>query len=296
MSKKPDILCIGSVLWDVIGRHESTMKLAYDVPGKIQRLPGGVAMNVAMTLTRFGLSPAVLTAIGTDPEGEELTAACIKLGVEAKYAHRDPSLSTDKYMAIEDATGLIAAIADARSLEQSGVAILAPLRDGQLASDTDPWTGVAVLDGNLSAELLAEIAADQVLANADLRVVPASPGKASRLRPIMAMKNAVFYVNVTEAELMLNQSFKDSVAAAEAFLDQGCARVVITDGGKAVCDASSNARFSASPPEVEIHRVTGAGDTFMAAHIASEMAGHGPEEALEEAVTAAAAFVSGRGA
>lgn len=272
------------------------MALGYDVPGHIRRLPGGVAMNVAMTLIPFGLKPTVLTAIGTDPEGDELMAACRGRGVDTSFALRDAALPTDKYMAIEDANGLVSAIADAGSLERAGDRILEPLRDGRLASHEAPWSGPAVLDGNLSADLLAAIAKSPDLARADLRVVPASPGKASRLRPIMAMQNAVFYVNVTEAQLMLNQSFKDCAAAADAFLAEGCARVVITDGGKAVCDASTDARYSALPPKVEIHRVTGAGDTFMAAHIASEMAGSDPAQALTDAVAAAAAFVSGTGA
>ncbi|HHI71560.1 MAG TPA: kinase, partial [Rhodobacteraceae bacterium] len=44
MNTPPDILCIGSVLWDVIGRAASHMRQGSDVPGRITRLPGGVAM------------------------------------------------------------------------------------------------------------------------------------------------------------------------------------------------------------------------------------------------------------
>ena len=73
MTKTPDILCIGSVLWDVIGRTPSHMRAGADLPGRISRLPGGVAMNIAVTLHRFGLTPALLTAIGRDPEGHELS-------------------------------------------------------------------------------------------------------------------------------------------------------------------------------------------------------------------------------
>ena len=58
------IVCIGSVLWDVIGRSSAVMRMGSDVPGRITRLPGGVAMNIAMTLRRFGLTPVLLTSIG----------------------------------------------------------------------------------------------------------------------------------------------------------------------------------------------------------------------------------------
>ena len=120
----PDILCIGSVLWDIIGRSPAAMRLGADVPGRIARLPGGVAMNIAMTLARFGLRPALLTAIGRDAEGDDLIAACARLGLVTGYAYRSDDLPTDRYMAIEGANGLIAAIADAHSLEAAGDRIL----------------------------------------------------------------------------------------------------------------------------------------------------------------------------
>lgn len=292
MSARPDILCIGSVLWDVIGRHAGRMELGYDVPGGILRLPGGVAMNVAQTLIRFGVRPAVLTAIGTDAEGDGLMAACAGLGVDARYALRDPTLPTDRYMAIEDASGLIAAIADAQSLERAGGAILEPLRDGRLADAAALWTGPVVLDGNLAPAVLAEIADSAVLAQADLRVVPASPGKAARLRPLMTMDNATLYVNLTEAGLMLNKTFATSAEAAQEFLCNGTARVLITAGEHTATDACPLEMHRATPPAVHALRITGAGDTFMAAHIAAELSGHGRGYALEAAVQAAASYVS----
>jgi len=85
---KPDILCVGSVLWDVIGRSPTSMHLGADVPGRISRLPGGVAMNIAMTLKRFDMTPSLLTAIGHDEEGRELMAACEALGLVTEHVHR----------------------------------------------------------------------------------------------------------------------------------------------------------------------------------------------------------------
>ena len=62
MTQAPDILCIGSVLWDVIGRSASVMTRGSDVPGRITRLPGGVEMNIEMALARFGLPPHPLSS------------------------------------------------------------------------------------------------------------------------------------------------------------------------------------------------------------------------------------------
>ncbi|WP_240904457.1 PfkB family carbohydrate kinase [Rhodobacter sp. SGA-6-6] len=290
----PDILCIGSVLWDVIGRSPAAMRLGSDVPGRITRLPGGVAMNIAMTLARFGLRPAVLTAIGRDAEGEELVAACGRLGLETGFVYRSEDLPTDVYMAIEGANGLIAAIADAHSLEAAGDKILRPLADGRLGSADAPWSGPIALDGNLTEALLSEIAASPLFAAADLRVAPASPGKAERLRPLLAHPNATLYVNLEEANLLSKAPAPTAAAAAEALLARGAAHVLVTDGGRSASEGRAGAGvIEGRPPQVLVTRVTGAGDTFMAAHLVAERGGAGREAALAAALQAAAAYVSG---
>ena len=138
MSQPPSIVCIGSVLWDVIGKSARPMAQGADVPGRITRLPGGVALNIAMALVRFGLPPALLSAVGRDTEGEGLIAALTALGLDTAYLYRPHDLPTDQYMAIEASNGLIAAIADAHSLEQAGTRILRPLEDGTLGSAAAP--------------------------------------------------------------------------------------------------------------------------------------------------------------
>ena len=290
----PDILCIGSVLWDIIGRSPVVMRLGSDVPGRITRLPGGVAMNIAMTLRRFGLKPGLLTAIGRDAEGDELVAACARMGMEVGAIYRSEDLPTDRYMAVEGANGLIAAIADAHSLEAAGDKILRPLADGRLGSDVAPWAGLIALDGNLTESLLAEIAASPLFAKADLRVAPASPGKAERLLPLLAHPGATLYVNLEEASLICAAEFASAVEAAEGMLARGAHRVLVTHGGKPCAEGTAGQGvITDSPPPVLVTRITGAGDTFMAAHIVAERRGEGREAALASALRAAAIYVSG---
>ncbi|MCY1125659.1 PfkB family carbohydrate kinase [Frigidibacter sp. RF13] len=290
----PDILCIGSVLWDIIGRTPAHMEAGADVPGRISRLPGGVAMNIAMTLARFGMRPAVLTAIGRDAEGEELIAASAGVGVDCTFAYRSDDLPTDRYMAIEGGNGLIAAIADAHSLERAGDKILVPLGDGRLGGPGLPWAGPIALDGNLTIGLLSEIAASPLFAAADLRIAPASPGKAERLLPILPMANATIYVNLEEAGLLCQRRFHSAPEAAEGLLSRGARRVLVTNGGKPAADgASGEGVISAPPRPVLVTRVTGAGDTFMAAHLVAERRGAARADALGAALEAAALYVSG---
>lgn len=288
-----DILCIGSVLWDVIGRSASHMRQGSDVPGRISRLPGGVAMNIAMTLARFGLRPALLSAIGRDPEGDELMAACARLGMETRYIYRSEDLPTDRYMAVEGANGLIAAIADAHSLEASGAKILRALENGALGTEAAPYKGMIALDGNLTLTLLEEIARSTLFSKADLRVAPASPGKAERLAPFLKHGRALLYVNLEEAGLLCQKEFPNSAEAAKGLLGRGANRCLVTNGGNLASEGSSDGVISAQPRDVLVTRVTGAGDTFMAAHIAAEAEGGDRETALSRALEAAAIYVSG---
>ena len=293
---RPDILCIGSVLWDIIGRAPVHMRAGADVPGRITRLPGGVALNIAMTLARFGLHPAVLSAVGRDSQGDDLVAACGALGVLTDHLYRSEDLPTDRYMAVEGANGLIAAIADAHSLEAAGAKILRPLGDGRLGSPEAPYQGTVALDGNLTEALLAEIATSPLFARADLRVAPASPGKAERLLVLMAHPRATLYVNLEEAGLLCQSSFTEAPAAAAALVARGARRALVTAGGATAADATPGGVLTATPPAVMVTRVTGAGDTFMAAHLVAEIRGADRAGALARALEAAARYVSGAAA
>ncbi|MDO5646860.1 PfkB family carbohydrate kinase [Paracoccus sp. (in: a-proteobacteria)] len=286
----PDILCIGAMLWDIIGRSERRMKAGHDVPGRIRHIPGGVALNVAIAAARWGMRPAILSAVGRDPQGDALIAQSQELGVLTDFLARDTGLPTDSYMAVEDVNGLIAAIADAHSLEQAGDAILAPLSDA-----LRDWSGPVVLDGNLTESLLAQIAQDPRLARADLRVIPASPGKAERLSPLIDARRGCFYLNRIEAEILAGHPCPDAATAAQAVLARGAARVLVTDGPFTVADAvAGEPILTETPPSVTVARVTGAGDCFLAAHLAAERDNLPRDAALRQAVQASAAHVSGK--
>lgn len=293
MSNNNTVICIGSVLWDIVGRTSAHPGLGGDVAGRIIRIPGGVAMNIAMTLSRQGVDPILLTAVGNDPEGHELIGRAEDLGLITQYVHRS-DLPTDIYMAVECAQrGLVAAIADAHSLEAAGEAILAPLLDGRLGSIESPYDGTIALDGNLTAALLTGIAGHPAMAKADLRLAPASPGKAARLIPLTQHQNATVYVNREEAQTICGASFDHSATAAESLVSQGFSRAMVSDGAHETAIADSKETLIARPPSVEVRRVTGAGDTLMAAHIAAERAGVTGRKALDQALAKTAAYISG---
>lgn len=295
MDDRPDILCIGSVLWDVIGRTPRSMAVGHDVPGRITRLPGGVAMNIAMALSREGLRPALLTVLGEDNEGRELARAAKAMGLITDHVTWSADLPTDQYMAIEGENGLVAAIADAHSLERAGETILRPLQDGRLGRAETPFEGVIALDGNLTESLLSRIADNPLFASSDLRIAPASPGKAGRLVPLLGHPRATLYVNRIEAGLISDKKYPNARSAAEGLGEMGVRRVLVTDGGAPMAEFGPDGIRLAHPPQVTVSRITGAGDTFMAAHIAAEIRGVTGNAALEAALRITAAYISESG-
>lgn len=290
----PDVVCIGSVHWDLIGRPDPRLvdriPRGADLPGRIVRVPGGVALNVAVTLRRFGMTPTLLGAVGVDADGEALVASCASIGLVTDHLTRTQG-PTDRYIAIEAPDGLLGAIADGRSLEAAGAAILGPLTDGRLSK---PWRGPVALDSNVTASLLRQIAEADILAHADLRIAPASWAKADRLRVALGHPSAVLYLNLEEARVVLDRPLADAREAAVALVEAGAARALVTDGVQPVFDATAARVLDAAPEPVEVVRSLGAGDAFMAAHIAGEARSLGADDALRGAIAAASAHVAGR--
>ena len=168
MTALPPYLVAGSALWDIIATSSRDMKPGYDVPGRIARRMGGVALNVALAIGRLGRPVGLLTAVGRDAEGDALLAEAATHGVDCNHVTRsgDP---TDAYLAVENPDGeVFAAIADCASLERAGEVIFAPL-------DGAGYAGTLIVDGNLPQGLLDRLPGSPALAKATCAYVPASP-------------------------------------------------------------------------------------------------------------------------
>ncbi|MBR9864136.1 MAG: kinase [Rhodobacteraceae bacterium] len=292
MTPPAPILCIGSVLWDIVGRSERVMKAGHDVPGRIIRIPGGVAMNIAMALRAHDVPVSLLTALGDDAAGRELLMEATARGMETAFVHVSKSFPTDQYMAIEGSNGLIAAIADAHSLEEQADAVIAPLADGRLGTAGDPFDGLVVCEGNLPRDTLDYISSAAEFRTADIRLAPASPGKAERLKPFVGHGHATAYVNLIEANILLNTKLDSAAEAARQLAATGLYRAVVTDGPNAAAVADANGVLSQLPPVVKVLRVTGAGDVFMASHIVAESRGLTGAEALDFALDYTSKYIS----
>ena len=290
-----EIICAGSVLWDIIGSVETDLSISQDKPGAILRRPGGVAFNIAQKLSIFGLKPIILSAIGNDAEGNQLIDHCKKLGFDMRFVHLSSKYATDRYMAIEDKSGLFAAVADIRCLELECFEIIKPLTDGRLGSFRSPSNSIIIADGNLPSKQLFDMAKCSVLSNCALKLAPASAQKVERLKVFCHRPSTVLYCNLSEAEFLAGEKYENSLIASRGLLDIGFHRVLVTNGPKFACEAEQNMQpIIQTPNEVKTLRVTGAGDVFMASHINAELTGSSRGEALAKAITEAGNYVSAR--
>jgi len=295
--RAPEAIAIGALLWDVIATAtgEGPLGPGDDVPGRIVCRPGGVALNLALALHRAGIATAILAQVGADAAGRALLRAVARHGVATHGIDPAPGVATGRYVAIEAGGRLVGAVADTGALEHAGRAtIFAALEDGRIAGPGAPWRGLAVIDGNLSAPLLAEIAAGGLLGQADLRLCAPSPAKAQRLAPLAALPRATLYLNRAEAEAFCGRPLADAPTAAAALIGAGVTRALVTDGAAPAAFAAARGPIlSATPERVVVRRVTGAGDALVAAHVAAERAGADPPAALAAALAAAARHIAG---
>ena len=83
------ILVIGSVAWDEVVKLDAPMRAGSHNGGKwLGRRIGGGAANTALALARAGDRPMVVSAVGSDLEGERLGQDLARMGIDTEYLDR----------------------------------------------------------------------------------------------------------------------------------------------------------------------------------------------------------------
>ena len=293
---KVKVICIGSALVDTIASSPRQINWGDDVPGYITSNVGGVAFNICQQLALSQLKEVeLLTALGKDAKGRKIIKLCDKLGIITKNIYKSNIVKTDSYVAIEDVHGLKAAIADVKNVELHSENLLKPLVDGKVIKNITNFKNLIILDGNLSQDSLLKTANNKNYLDYDIRIVPASPSKATRLKPFLKLPNVTIYCNKKEAEKLLDLKFENTLEAATHLLRSGLGRAIVTDAHNNLSEASlSDKPITFQPPNVKkIYRATGAGDYFLACHIINDLKFADKKKALKLAANSAASYVQG---
>lgn len=282
-------VCLGAAHWDVIAMADGACARGDDVPGTYRRRIGGVATNLARNLHHAGQPTTLIAAVGDDDAGRALIDGLGARGLTTTGLIPLPGFPTDSYIAIEDAHGLVGAVAVDRVMRAGLDRLLDHLRATRRH---------LILDGNLIPLIADRLDWHLHLRERRTTVVCASPVKSAPLTDLL--RTALIpdlYCNLAEARAILRVPDISAMDAARALLSMGVAVVVITDGAKDTAVAWAHSKGPSvktrTPPAITPTRITGAGDFFTAQHIAARANGADPFTALEFAQTATATYLTG---
>ncbi len=83
MTRPPLVVAVGEAVWDIFPDRQ---------------VLGGAPLNVACHLARLGLDCRFVSAVGTDPLGDETVQAMARLGLDTSFVQRHPQLATGRVL------------------------------------------------------------------------------------------------------------------------------------------------------------------------------------------------------
>ncbi|MDX6330320.1 MAG: pseudouridine kinase [Streptomycetaceae bacterium] len=287
------VVVIGGANVDVKVRSLAPLQHRTSNPGRSNTAPGGVGRNIAENLARLGTPTHLIAAVGRDAAGERLLSDTQAAGVRIDHVHRSAH-PTGTYTAVLDADGdMVVAIADMAATDG-----LAP-QDLDHGRELIANASLLVLDGNLSAEVLAYALEIAHAADVPTVIDPVSAPKAALLDPLLTSERPIFALtpNLDELEAIIGRP----VGAGEAEVIQGAAAlhargvqhvwVRLGERGSLLSTRGKGHIFLTAPP-AEVRDVTGAGDAMLGAFVHALLTGSDPAEAARYGHAAAALTVA----
>lgn len=264
------VVVVGGANVDVKARTTEALVQETSNPGVVVRSPGGVGRNVAENLARLGSRVALVSTVGTDPDGDWLLEETAAAGVDIDGVLRGGR--TGRYVAVLDADGdLAVGVADMAATD----ALVPDVLDLDLLRSA----ALVVLDGNLPAPTL-----DTVLGLGVRTVLdPVSVAKARRTAPLL--DRGLFCITPNEAEL----AALGTVASLHA---RGVEVVWVRRGAAGSLLSTPDGEVELAAPAVDPVDVTGAGDAMLAAFCHHLLEGSGLADAAAYGHEAAALTVA----
>ena len=257
----PDCLVIGGCNSDVIGSAyagpDAAIGDSNSWPGEISQTAGGVARNIAETLSRLGQSVSFVGRYGDDAAGVLIADSLTKAGVSLDLSEQLTGQNSDQYLSVFDAAGeWRGAVADMALVEGITPQWLAP------AISQAPADAALIFDANLpeaSVHYLCHLADDRFVACDGV-----SPSKVTKIRSVLS-KLTCLKVTKDEAETLLQLPTGTPCDEIIARLHEAGISVVILSDGPAGFHLSDGVdHIIMLPPSIDIISVSGAGDCLFA--------------------------------
>ena len=276
------MLVIGDVMTDVIVRPEGPLARGSDRRASIAFRPGGSAANQAAWLASFGVR-SISSPGSARPTSRARRRGSRAMGVTPWLAG-DAELETGRLIALIDADGERSFFTDRGANEA--------LEAGDIPDALIAGAALIHLSGYSFFAPSPRAAVLDVIRRAGAKPVSVDPASAEFLREVGAEN----FLNWTQgAAILFPNAEEAAILAGSDDPEAQCARLaarypmVVVKRGAEGCEAAMGARrWRAAAPKVEAIDTTGAGDAFVAAFLASRLAGSDVQTGLERAVAAGA--------
>jgi pseudouridine kinase len=266
------VVVVGGANVDVKARSSAPLVPATSNPGVVVRSPGGVGRNVAENLARLGSPVALVSVVGSDPDGDWLLDETAGAGVDVTPVLRGGQ--TGRYVAVLDVDGdLVAGVSDMAATD----AITPEALDLDLLGSA----ALVVVDGNLPVPTI-----DAILSlGARVVIDPVSVAKAERIALLLGGNRPVFAVTPNQDELA-------SLGSVAAVHERGVEVVWVRRGAAGSLLSTPDGAVELPAPPVSPVDVTGAGDAMLAAFCHRVLAGDALADAAAYGHRAAALTVA----
>jgi len=302
MSKKPNILVVGSFVMDQIVSTDIFPRDGQTVLGTaFRKAPGGKGANQAVQIARLGANVTMVGKLGRDANGKELIAECEKAGICTDYVAYDESIASGcAVIILEKGEG---GSSSNRIIVIPGTNMCITRDDVAFLENTIEEYDLVVMQLEIPMEIneyVAEVAHRHGVP-VMLNPAPSAPLSAELLSHLTYLSpnehEAADLTGVTIGHDGANADFADVERAAKVLLDRGVKNVLITLGsaGAALFNADG-VFYRKGVPNVKAVDPTAAGDSFIGAFCCGVCCGWDWESVLAFANQTAAITVSNMGA
>ncbi len=252
------ILCFGGANIDRKMCLTGALRMGCSNPASQTETPGGVARNVAETLTRLGLPTELITAVGDDPAGRSLLSAATAVGLTTTGSLVAQDVATSSYTALLDPQGqLLLALAAMPLAERLTPEFLAASKGRREQAQ------LMLVDLNLPEESLAMLFGEARAQGKTLLALAVSEAKMDRL-PADLRGLQCLLLNDGELQALFGNSLGQAEALAELHR-RGVPQVLLTMGAAGVICSQRGSSVQLFPEQQPtVIDVSGAGDAFAA--------------------------------
>ena len=288
------VLVIGSAGIDLVGRSSAPLQLGTSNPGRMRMSRGGVARNVAENLARLGTEVILITAVGSDRQGQRLLDETAAVGVDI-----DHCLVVD-----EEPTGFYLAVLDEAGNLQVGVddmRVISTIPPEHLRERRGLFkhASAVFVDANLPERTLRAAVSLAYRSKTPVAADPTSVKLAAALCPFL---ERLWLITPNEAETgalcphpVPHADREVAIDAARNLVGQGVGIAIITMAEFGVGYATVDTSGHIPAVKTEIVDPTGAGDALTAAVIFALLNEIPLDEAVRLGISAAALTLRAQG-